>query len=60
VCARPFITTRETTTENETITIPVDSQDYNFQINWGDEGAARNLEMYKASNPVVSHTFATP
>jgi hypothetical protein len=52
--------TRETTTPNETIQIPVAAQAYNFQINWGETGAVRNEESFVMSTPVVSHTYAQP
>jgi surface protein len=49
-----------TTGVNETITLPLDTTlAYNFQINWGDEGSARNIQVYNATNPSVSHTYAT-
>jgi surface protein len=59
-CSRPFITTWTTTGDNETITIPVDTAlTYNFQINWGDEGADKNVQVYNQTNPVITHTYAS-
>ncbi len=35
-CPKPFITTWQTTSVNESITIPTSGSGYNFSINWGD------------------------
>jgi surface protein len=60
-CSRPFITTRRTTTPNETVQIPVSATlSYNFQIDWGETGANKNFQVYNGINPVVSHTYAQP
>ncbi len=34
--SRPFVTTWETTTANESITIPTTGDGYNYTVNWGD------------------------
>lgn len=49
----PFITTWETTTANESITIPTTGNGYNYTVNWGD-GAITNGE-----NGDAIHTYAT-
>ncbi|MBC6408967.1 MAG: BspA family leucine-rich repeat surface protein, partial [Ekhidna sp.] len=46
---KPFITTWETTTPNETVTIPtVSGETYNYTVNWGD------------GSEMTTHTNATP
>jgi surface protein len=58
-CSRPFITTWQVTADNQTLTLPVESSTaYSFQIDWGDEGADRNIQSYTATNPKVVHTYA--
>ncbi|MDY8138035.1 BspA family leucine-rich repeat surface protein [Aquimarina sp. 2201CG5-10] len=49
-----FITTWETTTENETITIPTAGSGYNYTVNWGDG----SISVGNTSD--VTHTFETP
>jgi len=53
-----FITTWETTTSNESITIPTDGffvSDYDFQIDWGDG----TVEQVTGDDPDPTHTYAT-
>jgi len=55
----PFITTWETTTSNESITIPTvggsDVTDYDFEIQWGDG----TVEQYAGDDPDPSHEYAS-
>lgn len=55
-----FITTWETTSSNESITIPTNGgpevTDYNFSINWGDG----TVETITGDDPDPSHTYAEP
>ncbi|MFK7937292.1 MAG: BspA family leucine-rich repeat surface protein [Saprospiraceae bacterium] len=51
----PFITTWETTTASEEITIFInDNYSYDFTIDWGDGSAVEN------STGEISHTYVTP
>ena len=52
---RPFITTWETTADNETVTIPADTANYtyNYNINWGDGSADKNVTAN------ATHTYTT-
>jgi len=54
-----FITTWQTTAENNTVTIPtrggVDVTDYDFTIDWGDG----TFETITGDNPNPSHTYAS-
>lgn len=50
----PFITTWQTTTANETITIPTTGTGYNFTIDWGDT----NVETVTDADAPFSHTYA--
>lgn len=53
-CGAPFVTTWETTGDNETITIPTHSgTNYNYYVDWGD-GLSSNLQTGNAS-----HEYAT-
>ncbi|MBC6410081.1 MAG: BspA family leucine-rich repeat surface protein [Ekhidna sp.] len=46
---KPFITTWQTTSANETVTIPtVDGETYNYNVKWGD------------GSDITTHTNATP
>lgn len=49
-----FITTWETTTENEVIMIPTIGAGYDFTIDWGDG----TIEINTTGNP--SHSYSTP
>ncbi|PSQ84236.1 MAG: hypothetical protein BRD40_01375, partial [Bacteroidetes bacterium QS_1_65_9] len=53
----PFITTWETTSANESITIPTEnsSVDYDFEVDWGDG----TTEMITGSDPDPSHTYSS-
>ena len=55
----PFVTTWETTTANESITIPTnggtDITDYDFEIDWGDG----TVEQITGDDPDPSHSYAT-
>lgn len=53
-----FITTWETTSTDESITIPTtsSSEDYNFTISWGDG----TTESVVGVDPNPSHTYSTP
>ena len=54
-----FITTWETTSSSESITIPTDDQtgvSYDFTIDWGDGSATEN---YTGSNPDPTHTHTS-
>ena len=51
-----FITTWETTSANESITIPTLGGGYNFQIDWGD---GTPVETITGNDPDPSHTYAT-
>ena len=52
---RPFITTWETTTTNETITIPTsNTSTYNYDIDWGDG----NIDTNVTGN--ITHMYTTP
>jgi surface protein len=55
-----FITTWETTSSNESITIPTNGgpevTDYNFSINWGDG----TVETITGDDPDPSHTYSAP
>jgi surface protein len=50
-----FITTWETTSADESITIPTENSavDYNFEIDWGDG----TVEQISGSDPDPSHTY---
>ncbi|MDO5972161.1 BspA family leucine-rich repeat surface protein [Flavivirga aquimarina] len=48
----PFITTWETTTANESITIPTEGTGYNYTVNWGDETTDVDLKGN------ATHTYA--
>ncbi|MDD3868316.1 MAG: BspA family leucine-rich repeat surface protein [Candidatus Absconditabacteria bacterium] len=48
-----FITTWQTTTANESISIPTVGGGYNFEIDWGDGSTG----SYQGTAPVVSHTY---
>lgn len=50
-----FITTWETTSDNESITIPTESSssDYDFEINWGDG----TTETITGDDPDPTHTY---
>jgi surface protein len=53
-----FVTTWETSSSNETITIPTsdnNAPDYNFTIKWGDG----TEETYTGPDPDPSHTYAS-
>ncbi len=50
----PFVTTWETTTANEEITIPTTGDGYNYSVNWGDMSAEQTF------TGDASHTYATP
>ncbi len=53
--AKPFITTWQTTTVNETITIPTAAgETYNYTVDWGD-GSTPTVETGNAT-----HTYTTP
>lgn len=52
---RPFITTWQTTTANESITIPTTGVGYDFRIDWWD---GTTVETNTTGNP--SHTYAEP
>ncbi|PPK99898.1 BspA family leucine-rich repeat surface protein [Parapedobacter indicus] len=53
---RPFITTWQTTSANETVTIPVnpDITGYNYTVEWGDGHTST------AQTGDASHTYSTP
>jgi surface protein len=53
---KAFITTWETTSSGESITIPTRSSDsdYDFEIDWGDG----TTETYEGSDPDPTHTYA--
>jgi len=55
-----FITTWETTSPNESITIPTNGAagvtDYDFEIDWGDGSA---VEQITGDDPDPSHTYAS-
>ncbi|MDD2537711.1 MAG: BspA family leucine-rich repeat surface protein, partial [Candidatus Absconditabacteria bacterium] len=51
-----FITTWQTTTANESITIPTIGAGYDFIVDWGDGSTG----SYNGTAPVVQHTYATP
>ena len=55
----PFVTTWETTTANESITIPTnggtDITDYDFEIDWGDG----TVETITGDDPAPSHSYAS-
>ncbi|MDO6761826.1 BspA family leucine-rich repeat surface protein, partial [Tamlana sp. 2_MG-2023] len=51
--ATAFITTWQTTTANESITIPTIGGGYNYTVNWGD-GTIENNQT-----GIASHTYAT-
>ncbi len=55
--AQDFITTWETTTANETITLPNSGapSNYNFNIDWGDGLIENNV-----NTPGKQHTYVTP
>ena len=59
--SEPFITTWETTSSNESITIPTTGgagvTDYDFEIDWGDGSA---LETITGDDPDPSHPYAAP
>ena len=56
----PFVTTWQTTSANETITIPTgggpEITDYDFQVDWGDG----TVEDVTGDDPDPSHTYAEP
>ena len=54
----PFITTWETTSANESITIPTEnsSVDYDFEIDWGDG----TTEQITGEDPDPSNSYAEP
>jgi len=54
----PFITTWETTSADESITIPTNGvgvSDYDFAIDWGDG----TTETYSGNDPDPSHTYSS-
>ncbi|MBC6400688.1 MAG: hypothetical protein GDA37_06700, partial [Ekhidna sp.] len=51
---KPFITTWETKTANETITIPTTGSGYSYTVNWGEDEPADN-NTYKGD---ASHRYA--
>ncbi len=53
VTTKPFITTWQTTTANETITIPTTGSGYDYTIDWGDGTTETN------QTGDATHTFAT-
>jgi surface protein len=57
---QPFITTWETTTANESITIPTNGgagvTDYDFEIDWGDGSA---VEQIIGDDPDPEHTYVS-
>ncbi|MBC6427569.1 MAG: BspA family leucine-rich repeat surface protein, partial [Ekhidna sp.] len=52
---KPFITTWQTTSEKETITIPTTGAGYSYTVNWGEDEPADN-NTYKGD---ASHEYAT-
>jgi surface protein len=50
---RPFITTWETTTDGETITIPTTGAGYNYTVDWGNGNSNGNVQGD------ISFTYAT-
>ncbi len=52
--SRPFVTTWETTTANESITIPTTGSGYNYTVNWGDMSAEQTF------TGDATHEYATP
>ncbi len=53
--SRPFVTTWETTTADEEITIPTTGDGYNYSVTWEEGGMPETGVMGS-----VSHTYATP
>ncbi|TRX58666.1 BspA family leucine-rich repeat surface protein [Fulvivirga sp. M361] len=55
IASVPFITTWETTADNESITIPIDEFNftYNYNVDWGDGSTSSN------QTGGASHTYAT-
>ena len=51
-----FITTWETTSANETITIPTIGSQYDFTIDWGD---GNPIETFTGTDPDPSHSYTT-
>ncbi|WP_439129916.1 BspA family leucine-rich repeat surface protein, partial [Polaribacter sp.] len=51
-----FITTWQTTTASESITIPTNGGGYNCTVDWGD---GSGTTTHTGSAPVISHTYAT-
>lgn len=59
VSGTPFVSTWQTTSPNETITLPlVEGYKYKMLVNWGD-GSAESL-IGAFDDPAVTHTYATP
>ena len=56
----PFITTWETTTANESITIPLFESGYNFEVDWNNDGIYDDLFIGNSLNFDVSHVYFTP
>ncbi|MBC6400982.1 MAG: DUF285 domain-containing protein, partial [Ekhidna sp.] len=50
---KPFITTWQTTADNETITIPTTGDGYSYTVNWGDGNTDNNI------TGDASHEYAT-
>ena len=56
----PFISTWTTSTENETITLPLrEGEDYNYDfiVDWGDESTS---EITSFNDADISHSYSTP
>ena len=52
-----FITTWETTTDNESITIPTTGTGYNYTVDWGDGTETIHLDSDATTD--ATHTYAT-
>lgn len=52
-----FITTWETTTPNESITIPTKGSGYDFNVDWGDGNQTTGIT---GPDPDPSHTYTSP
>lgn len=54
----PFVSTWQTATSSETVTLPLRANfNYNFIVDWGD---GTNSEITSPSDPDKSHVYATP
>jgi hypothetical protein len=54
-CSRPFITMWELTEDGQTLTLPLNGT-YNFEIDWGEDGADKNRQFITSTT--ASHTYA--